>query len=84
MQRIISDNELPADGRLIPGQALVIRGTRRYTVRPGDSVFRIARRYDINVAEILDANPDITDPASLQIGQEIIIPQEIDFRRDPG
>ena len=65
----------------MPGQTLVIlEGTRQYTVRPGDSIFRIARRYDVSIADILEANPDITNPASLEVGQVLNIPpREINF-----
>ncbi|SHI41975.1 LysM peptidoglycan-binding domain-containing protein [Thermoclostridium caenicola] len=80
-ERIISDNELENPEQLVPGQTLVIlEGTRQYTVRPGDSIFTIARRYGVTVADLLEANPGITNPAVLQVGQEINIPpREINF-----
>lgn len=44
-----------------------------YTIRAGDSIYTIARRYGVWVQDLVDANPDI-DPDDLFIGQEICIP----------
>lgn len=44
-----------------------------YTIRPGDSLFSLAQRFNTSVQAILNANPGI-DPANLQIGQQICIP----------
>ena len=44
-----------------------------YTVQRGDSLYGIARRNGIKVAELLDAN-DISDPRSLKPGQRLVIP----------
>jgi LysM repeat protein len=43
-----------------------------YIVKPGDSLYSIARRYNMTVDEIMELN-GITDPTSLQVGQELII-----------
>ncbi|QSR87043.1 LysM peptidoglycan-binding domain-containing protein [Candidatus Methylacidiphilum infernorum] len=48
-------------------------GKRIYTVRQGDSLWKIARRFHLSVKEIVDAN-QIKDPTKLKIGQELIIP----------
>ncbi len=45
-----------------------------YTVRPGDTLSRIAARFGVTVAQILEANPQIQDPDRIQVGQEIVIP----------
>ncbi len=47
---------------------------RTYTIKRGDTLARIARRNDLTVADILAANPDITDPNDIFVGQIIIIP----------
>ncbi|MBX6377448.1 MAG: LysM peptidoglycan-binding domain-containing protein [Clostridia bacterium] len=45
-----------------------------YSVRPGDTLFVLARRFGVSVEAILAANPQITDPDRLAIGQTICIP----------
>jgi LysM repeat protein len=45
-----------------------------YTVQPGDWLIQVAQRYDTTLATILAANPDITNPNRIQVGQEIVIP----------
>lgn len=49
-------------------------GTRRYTIRSGDTLFALARRFGTTVEAILDANPGI-DPEALRVGQIICIPR---------
>lgn len=44
-----------------------------YTVRPGDTLFAIARRFRVSLDDLIEANPGI-DPDRLQIGQVICIP----------
>ncbi len=45
-----------------------------YTVRPGDTLFIIGLRFDLPVARILQANPQISNPNLLFAGQVIHIP----------
>lgn len=45
-----------------------------YIVRPGDSLYNIARRYNTTVAALYQANPGVS-PNSLQIGQTIVVPR---------
>lgn len=52
-------------------------GYDNYTIRLRDTVYNIARRYGVNPAFILAANPAL-DPNNLQIGQQIIVPYNID------
>ncbi|NLG68782.1 MAG: LysM peptidoglycan-binding domain-containing protein [Firmicutes bacterium] len=64
---------------LMPGQVLVLpSGTRpgqgrSYTVRPGDPLYLIGRRYGVDWQAILAANPGI-DPYNLLPGQVIVLP----------
>ncbi len=44
-----------------------------YTVRPGDTLSRIAQRHNSSIKDIQNANK-IADPRSLQVGQTIFIP----------
>lgn len=48
-------------------------GGNFYTIRAGDTLFSIARRFGISVDDLREANPGI-DPNNLQIGQVICIP----------
>ena len=50
-----------------------IRGYVRYTVKAGDTFWRIAQQNYTTVAAIVTANPD-TDPARLRVGERIILP----------
>ena len=49
-------------------------GGFNYTIRAGDTLYEIARRYNITVQQLIAANPGI-DPNRLQIGQVICIPR---------
>lgn len=44
-----------------------------YTIRPGDTLYRIARFYNVSLDDLIEANPGI-DPGRLFIGQIICIP----------
>lgn len=46
-----------------------------YTVRPGDTVYRLAARFNVPVNAILAANPGLY-PYNLLVGQQIMIPVE--------
>jgi len=54
-----------------PGSVGPEAGT--YTVQAGDTPYDIAQRFGVSVEELMEAN-DITDPASLSVGQKLIIP----------
>jgi LysM repeat protein len=45
-----------------------------YTVRQGDTLANIAARYGVSVRAILAANPQITNPDRIFVGQRITIP----------
>jgi LysM repeat protein len=48
-------------------------GEGTYTVEEGDTLYDIAQRFEVSVEALMEAN-DITDPASLSIGQTLVIP----------
>jgi spore germination protein len=68
---IAGANELPDPGRLVVGQALVIPIVGSYYwVRPGDSLYSIARRFGMNyqtLAQINGLNPRRTLPVGLRL-----------------
>lgn len=47
---------------------------QQYTIEPNDTLFLIAKKYKIPLAQLIQANPDIANPNLLYIGQTIIIP----------
>lgn len=47
-----------------------------YTVKKGDTMFQLARRYGITLEELIAANPQVPDPNRLTIGQQLCIPRE--------
>lgn len=55
-------------------QAAFAQGTT-YTVVRGDSMWRIAVKYEIGVSEIIKANPQIKNPNLIYPGQKISIPE---------
>lgn len=74
-EKIIADNSIQNPERLMIGQAIVIMTDGfRHTVAPGQSLYSIARSYGTTVANILNANPSITDPTKIFPGQVIVIP----------
>ena len=44
-----------------------------YIVQPGDTLYKIAGRLEVNITEIMTANPEV-DPYNLRIGQTLCIP----------
>lgn len=75
------DNGLIPDGVVGPATWGIferfLRGYDSYTIRPGDTLYNIARRYYTTLNAIVTANPGI-NPRNLQVGQTIIVPYGID------
>jgi len=46
-----------------------------YTIKSGDTLSRIAKEYGLTLGQLLDANPEITNPNLIISGQKIRIPQ---------
>ena len=78
---IIAANPGVDPNRLVIGQTICIPrtglppcpGGNMYTIRRGDTLFAIARTFNVTVAAIIAANPGL-DPMSLRVGQMICIP----------
>lgn len=74
-EAIISDNQLANPEQLVAGQTLVLlTDTIPHIVRRGESLYSIARAYGVLPAELQAANPQLTDPNRLEVGQEINVP----------
>lgn len=75
------DNGLVPDGIIGPNTYRILNrlllGFDYYTIRPGDTLYDLSRKYYTTVNKILVANPDI-NPNNLMVGQQIIIPYGID------
>ena len=48
-----------------------------YTVRPGDTLSKIAMRNGVTLAQLLQANPQIKDPNRISVGDAINVPNEL-------
>jgi len=49
-------------------------GTFGYRVKTGDTMWKIARMYNVSTLALMNANPRI-NPNRLQVGQIICVPQ---------
>jgi LysM repeat protein len=57
-------------------------GTTRYIVRPGDTLYSIARNAGVTVSVILDLNPEF-DAQSVEVGDVVLVPGDfIPVRRE--
>ena len=76
VDRLRSDNGVPAGQPLVPGQCLVIlRPARVYTVQPGDTLFSVARTAGVTVRRLYQLNPTLTS-SDLRAGQELTLALE--------
>jgi LysM repeat protein len=51
---------------------------RLYRIKSGDTLGKIANRFKVTVADILAANPQITDPDHIEPGMVIVIPPKFE------
>ncbi|MFB0846446.1 M14 family zinc carboxypeptidase [Paenibacillus oleatilyticus] len=60
---------------LYPGQVvhIPVRTTSRYVIQAGDTLWDLAQRFNISLAELQSANPN-AEPRRLRIGQTIVLP----------
>lgn len=56
--------------------------TRSYTIKAGDSIYKLAQRFDTTVSAIISAN-SFLDPDNLQVGQKICIPLQKQYPSCP-
>ncbi|MBR4691405.1 MAG: peptidoglycan-binding protein [Oscillospiraceae bacterium] len=68
---------LAADGIAGPASWAALRpwltGYRRVTLRPGDTLYRLAERYGVSLSAVETANPGV-DPRNLQPGGTVTVP----------
>ncbi len=55
---------------------------RAYTVKSGDTLAEIARRFDLSLEELVEAN-NLADPNRLEVGQELVLPGASDLIPTP-
>ena len=72
------ENPQLAPGVLLPtstpkSTAVPTRATRTYTVQAGDTLGDIARKFEVDIEDLIAAN-DLPNPDVLEVGQELIIP----------
>jgi len=46
-----------------------------YLVKKGDTLYGIAKKNGITLKALMDANPEVTNPKQLHVGQKLKIPQ---------
>lgn len=52
----------------------VFAQSQTYTVKSGDSMWKIASKYQVGINEIIAANPQVKNPALIYPGQKLTIP----------
>ncbi len=78
---VAANPQITDPSQIRPGQVVCIprvvcpTGTFAYTVLPGDTMFSIARKFDVTLQALIDANPQIPDPARLVPGQTVCVPR---------
>lgn len=65
---------------LICAKSAIHAQTITYTVQPGDSLWKIAVKYEIGVSEIIGANPQISNPNMIYPGQKVSVPNIADIK----
>ena len=84
LQFLVALNNIPSPSQIYPGQKIVLPegtvnpfqpiepGIIRYSILPGDTIYRIALRFGSTVQSILNSNPGL-NPQKLVPGQVITI-----------
>lgn len=55
-----------------------------YTVRRGDTMYKIAKRFGISLGEMIKANPQVKNPNRILPGQELCVPAGTGTTPDGG
>lgn len=59
----------------VPEEAPACEGGFWHTVRPGDTLYMLARQYRITLDALMNANPNL-DPYNLRVGMQLCIPTQ--------
>ncbi len=74
-QQITADNRLANPELIVPGQTIVIMAdTIPHTVTRGQTLYSISQGYSVPLNDVIAANPQITNPSQISVGQVIRIP----------
>ncbi len=75
VQKLVADNELTTPNALTIGQDIVVDvDTYPHTVLRGQTMWRIANMHGIDLQTLINANPQISNPNNISVGQVINIP----------
>lgn len=76
-EKIIADNRLTNPEALVQGQTIVIMAdTIPHTVVRGQTMYSLANGYRVPLNDLIAANPQISNPSNLSVGQVINIPTQ--------
>lgn len=65
---------------LLMGSTLVNAAPLTHTVKSGDSMWKIAVKYQVGISELIQANPQIKNPNLIYPGQKLTIPEFKDVK----
>ena len=80
-QLLAANHQITDPNVIIVGQRITIPtapmtpAPEIYIVQPGDTLFTIAQRFGVTLERLIMANPQITDPNRINVGQRINIPR---------
>ncbi len=79
VERLMQLNEIEDPRRLVVGQAILVASQNEnyieYTVREGDTVWKLGQRFGSSIEQIARVN-SLTDPSLIYPGQGLIIPNK--------
>lgn len=77
---LLKFNNIPAPQWIFPGRQLVIPYSPPeaiiYVVRPGDTLYGIARRYGTFIQNLIDFNY-LDDPNKIYVGQSLVVTESL-------